>query len=402
MDQGSVSVAAGVVRPSAVDLLQLLEQIYPSTLLPEAWSRILCTIAPRFGSAKGLLTIIDAIQPSASESHVVGLAAEVAAAFARRDLAGDLLFSACRRLPPETVAIGSELVDRQRILSAPQWGPFQDAGLEYQLIAVLENRADTCAILGLARGDRDFTTAEQTMLQQLVTHLRTALHITRRLQRVESGRRDVIRFFDRAQQPIVVLDRSGYALYVNSSAAALLEPANGLSLRLGRFLFSSVTTQRRFETAVRRALVQSEAVTETPLRIDILVERFNGQPPLEMAVIAVHRPADRTLMPEGAGCMVLLTDPAMPQSVATARLTHLYGLTIAEARVCEALLATGSARGVAERLHITGNTVRSHLKRIYEKVGVGNQAQLLQRLTVLGTRPATLADIVGVSLASGA
>jgi DNA-binding CsgD family transcriptional regulator len=68
--------------------------------------------------------------------------------------------------------------------------------------------------------------------------------------------------------------------------------------------------------------------------------------------------------------------------------------------VCEALLATGSANEVAERLHITANTARSHLKSIFEKVGVANQAQLMQRLTLLG-RPSTPSDIVGVGIATG-
>lgn len=56
-------------------------------------------------------------------------------------------------------------------------------------------------------------------------------------------------------------------------------------------------------------------------------------------------------------------------------LTHRYGLTPAE--VACALAMPGSVRAVAEGLGLSMNTVKSHLKAIYQKTGVRSQAELV-------------------------
>jgi DNA-binding CsgD family transcriptional regulator len=195
----------------------------------------------------------------------------------------------------------------------------------------------------------------------------------------------------------VILDRSGYALYVNSTAATLLKRANGIALNFGRFLFSDLAVQSEFETAVRSMLQTNGSRTESADRIDIPIKKSSESVPYELSVIAVRRPSDRALLPEGTGCLVLISDPTAKQSIAPQRLTRLYGLTSAEAKICEALLAVGSVNDAAEHLHITPNTVRSHLKSVYAKVGVANQAQLMQRLTLMA-RPGKPSDLFGVGI----
>lgn len=395
-DQGNVFEPASAAPSLSGDLLGVVAEIYSAVSQPGAWPGVLNLLAPCFGTTKGLITFIDALHPSATESLLVGVDDRVATAFATRDLANDLVFNACRKLAPESVAIGSELVASELVLAHPAWPPFRSAGLDYQLVAVLENRVDMCAIVGVARSDRDFTPAEKHWLQRLVTHLRLALSFERRLQRAEAGRREMRRWFESARQPCVMLDRSGYALLVNAAAQSILDRADGMAIKFGRFLFDEVTTQTRFETAVRTALDASAPVNGAS-RSDIRVNRASGRPPIELGVIPVRRPSDQALMPEGTSCIVVINDPATPQTVAPERLVRLYGLTASEARVCEALLTTGAVIEAAESLHITANTARSHLKSVFDKVGVANQAQLMQRLTLLA-RQVTPADVFGAGI----
>ena len=94
----------------------------------------------------------------------------------------------------------------------------------------------------------------------------------------------------------------------------------------------------------------------------------------------MHRYSDRVLLPDGAGCLVLIHDVAGLNPLPLQRLSWLYGLTPAEIRVCESLYQAGSVDAVAEHLHLTRNTVRSHLKTIFSKFGVSTQGQLMQQL----------------------
>lgn len=58
-----------------------------------------------------------------------------------------------------------------------------------------------------------------------------------------------------------------------------------------------------------------------------------------------------------------------------------FGLSKAESRVCQALLSGKSAQEAAVALHISPNTIKTHLARIFNKTGVHSQTALLQLLT---------------------
>jgi DNA-binding CsgD family transcriptional regulator len=53
-----------------------------------------------------------------------------------------------------------------------------------------------------------------------------------------------------------------------------------------------------------------------------------------------------------------------------------FGLSPAEMRIAELVVAGRRPSEIASELHLSTNTVRVHLKRIFRKVGVHTQAQL--------------------------
>ena len=85
--------------------------------------------------------------------------------------------------------------------------------------------------------------------------------------------------------------------------------------------------------------------------------------------------------------MLFIGDPDKPMEIDQSRLRQLYGLSRAEARVV-ALLAQGyKLDATAESLGLVYETVRKHLKQVFDKTGCDRQAELV-RLLVTG--PATL------------
>jgi DNA-binding NarL/FixJ family response regulator len=56
------------------------------------------------------------------------------------------------------------------------------------------------------------------------------------------------------------------------------------------------------------------------------------------------------------------------------------GLRPREEEVVQLLFEGWRVTSIAERLGITGNTVRKHLQRVYRKVGVRNQTELVEWL----------------------
>jgi len=69
-----------------------------------------------------------------------------------------------------------------------------------------------------------------------------------------------------------------------------------------------------------------------------------------------------------------MEEARMPQM---AFLKNRFGLTPAEARVVLRLVSGDSLRSAAKALGIKYETVRTHLKSVFQKTGTGRQAELV-------------------------
>ena len=65
--------------------------------------------------------------------------------------------------------------------------------------------------------------------------------------------------------------------------------------------------------------------------------------------------------------------PSRPEAIARA-----YKLTATELRVLLALMEVGSGPKVADELGIGQGTVKTHLRRLFEKTGVNSQVDLVK------------------------
>jgi DNA-binding CsgD family transcriptional regulator len=300
-------------------------------------------------------------------------------------------------VPAGGICLTSEIISKEQLTARPHYKDVTaPGGLDYSLSCVLENGPDYFSNISYMRSE-DFSASHKCILETLVPHLQTALQLSQRIALADAGRRGTLTSFDRVRQPVVLLDRSGYAIHCNEHADRLLKSVGDLEIKFGRFLFENVTTQAEFERAVRVAAASiGSDIPAAPYRIR--VTRRSGGSPYALVVIPVHDSTQRALMPDGAACMILLHDLDHTEELPLERLAWLYRLTPAEIRICESLYREGSIDSAAENLHLTRNTVRSHLKSIYGKFGVATQGQLMQRLANSATLArGNIADRFGAS-----
>jgi DNA-binding NarL/FixJ family response regulator len=64
------------------------------------------------------------------------------------------------------------------------------------------------------------------------------------------------------------------------------------------------------------------------------------------------------------------------------QLSDFYDLTRAEARLVIALMEGKNVEAAAAHLHVSVNTIRSHLRAIYSKLGTDNKADLLRIISM--------------------
>jgi DNA-binding CsgD family transcriptional regulator len=85
-----------------------------------------------------------------------------------------------------------------------------------------------------------------------------------------------------------------------------------------------------------------------------------------------------------AACL-FITDPERSPVPAAVHVQRVFGLSAAETRVAAALLDGESLDGLADRLCISRNTARTHLRRLFAKTGTARQSDLIRVL--LGAHP---------------
>lgn len=88
----------------------------------------------------------------------------------------------------------------------------------------------------------------------------------------------------------------------------------------------------------------------------------------------------------GATLLLYVTPVSQQHPPAAEVLQALFDLTPAEARVAGLIAEGRTVEAITERLSVTSNTVRTQLKSIFTKTGVGRQAELARLLSASGLR----------------
>ena len=171
-----------------------------------------------------------------------------------------------------------------------------------------------------------------------------------------------------------VLDAQGKVLDANACALALTRAGDGLLVRHGRLAFSDNAVNGRVAALLEAMSPPGEAPV---INVSAQVKRTGGERPHRIAVLPIPRLADETAM-----FVVFVYPGSGAARISQDLLKQLYSFTRAEAEVVAELFAGHSVEQVARTLHVSPNTVRTHLKRIFSKCEVQSQAELMHVLSL--------------------
>lgn len=351
----------------------------PSTGL---WDTILADVADFFGVDFAGAVGLEKVSDRMAVLGLIGFDTRIVeSAFRRFGLQSDPLYMAALRLPPGRTFIDGEAFPVADGRGSPFYGVVAAAdGLDHHLAGVVRNDATTFAMLSLWRpgGSGGFTGEEREILAWFMPHFAQASQIRDRLTaavRDSRGPKPLDTLLSReSRRGLVVLDAEGQVLLANAEARRILDSGRTLVLVRNRLTAADEPLRQAFE----RARLDSLAAATAPTAI--LRGPRNGEGIAhEIQVTPAARPAGFDPLPPGAATLVALIDPATYFHLPPERLRAL-GLTGAEARLCEALVRSGSLPRAAAELGIAHGTARSHLKTIFNKLGVSTQIELVQAL----------------------
>lgn len=195
---------------------------------------------------------------------------------------------------------------------------------------------------------------------------------------------------------IVASDRR--ILDCDARASRILDDADALAASDGYLTACRACDDARLRAAIE--LVATAASGRTvPLALSLPRRSGRADYLLALACSRATNACPPSFAASGAaGCVVIVIhDFELPSPLPIERLQHAFGLTAAQARVAARLAAGDNPKRIATALGVSLNTVRTHLRVIYGKTATAGQAQLMQRVAVLGNAMSVAAAIAALT-----
>jgi DNA-binding CsgD family transcriptional regulator/PAS domain-containing protein len=364
-------------------LLRLIQGVYAAPGSSEGWHAFLLDLHTSFDGSGASFISHDFTSHQANVSVTAGLAPEAVrtyeACWAKLDPWA--CSPAIRRLPSGSVAVGERLVTHAAM---KRTAFYNDFARFYDVVrcitGTIEIEDRRVSVLSVNRGERRpaFGQEETALLNELMPHLQRALQLHRRLAASQALADGSTTALDLLAHGILLLDSAGRIMFANRTAEEILRAHDGLTTD-HKELFGA----RIDDTSALRTLIAASVATSggegTGAGGLVLIGRPSGRSPLRVLVTPVAR-RHALMGSAGAAACVFITDPERSPVPAAVHLRRVFGLSAAETRVAAALLDGESVDRLADRLCISRNTARTHLRRLFAKTATTRQADLIRVL----------------------
>jgi DNA-binding CsgD family transcriptional regulator len=369
---------------------KLLDLIYGAVADPHRWADVLVGVSDHLGAAGGMLAHVPPPSSRKMPTQILGRLPEEASAVFREHYVWN----------PWTIAVAQYSFDKAvSANSLIEPGAIRNTGFYADVLApwdhadILNINHKALAVDGSVGGFgfclsvRDAAQAEERVrrLDPLTPHLCRAFEASLLLGARADGKRQLSVILDLMPNAALMLDGRGRVTQANKAAEELLRQSDGIAFDAGGSLqlVSALAGERHaLARALKDALDVSAGVGGI-LSEPVRVSRPSGAAPLLVLAVPLPRPSFpfwELVAP--ARALVVIVDPAAKSRATAASLQVAYGLTAAEARVA-LLLASGiTGSQMPAALGVTAATIKTHLRRCFEKTGTHSQAELSRLFTM--------------------
>lgn len=353
---------------------QLIAGIYSAVLAPEQWNTSMAAIARAFDAHTASLVFSDNGSRLIKHAQMPLPAVQAYAAHYERL---DHVLCAVEAGPVGAVRTGAELMwPYQHCEFQIDWA--RPNGLDDGLFVRLTNgpAVTSLAIASVKKSDRFDSPERLALIDCLSTHLQQALRMQGRLEDLDHRSGDLARASEAVSHGIVIVE-GRRAVYVNAAAERILCAGDGLRIDHGCIKAEARCAEAELERSIGRA---AELDGCDIWGGSFLCARASARRPYILHVLPIE---PNPVAAQVGRAMIIIVDPERQPEPPATLLRRLYGLTHSEAQVALLVLRGEGLAPIAEALSVSLNTVKTHLRHVFDKTGVHRQAELVRLLITL-------------------
>jgi DNA-binding CsgD family transcriptional regulator len=356
----------------------LIAAVYDTLLDDAGWARLAHVLPSTFGASSCLLQTIDAqsgaVAVLGASSNLGGAAADYGAYY----YAIDPWVGRAPKPGHGKPMTGQELISDEELSGTEFYNDFcRPIEVFHVLGAMVPVDGRTLAAVGIQRGKKApaFQKQDKQLLGLLLPHINRTLQHHRRLSGLRQANGIAFAGLEKLGTGVMLVNAQAKLLFANEIAHRLLGTGQGIKAQNG---YLHALDPGRTEELRRIIKNASLAATGHSLEAGgvLALQRASGRPlsllvcPLPPEVVAVT-PAQFT-------AVIFVNDPDDQPLATKALLANYYGLTSAEARLAEALIAGTRLPDYAQQAHISLHTARFQLKQVFAKTGHHRQADFIR------------------------
>ncbi len=237
--------------------------------------------------------------------------------------------------------------------------------------------------------DNPFTEYDANKLNLLIPHISRSLGVMFRLRNAEFKVANSLAAVDALPNAVLLIAVDGSVVFANYSARKLLAENDGLTLkeRLNEpniidLIAVDARDHQNLTTSIQD-LLNPDIISVQHFSRAVSIQRISGKPPYILNFSALPPDNRFGIGTHAPRAILFLNDSAKPIQINLELLKSTYGLSKAESLAAEMFVNADTVEEAAERLNVSINTVKTHLKNIYAKTNTFNRSKLLKLLLAL-------------------
>jgi len=210
----------------------------------------------------------------------------------------------------------------------------------------------------------------------IVPHMKKAVLINERTRTVDFENSLLRDSLDHCSSPLLLVNKEGEVLFMNSQAEELIKRQPGISIKQGYIYAQAVEDNRELRKLIHQA---SDNSTRDGLLGGggMCFTDANKRVALSIMVTPLNPARLNSDIDCGECALLLLSSSSLKASFSTEMLISLYSFTPAEARLVEQMCRGLTLDQIADQFKLSKNTLRTQLRSSFRKTGVARQVDLV-------------------------